>query len=392
MITVEEAKRLMMAEASPRAVVEVPFGKAIQRFLSRDVLAPFDHPLFDNSAVDGYAFAFGEQKRKWSVVGEIPAGEVIDRGLKADECVRIFTGAMLPDGADTVVMQEYVRHGNGMISHSDDRLRQGGNVRLKGEQFGKGDTVLAQGTWLGPEAIGLLMSVGISRIPVHSAPRIAVVVTGSEFTSTEHPRQGHIFSSNDAMLVAALAGMDLQCTVFHAPDEDEALHRVFRSAITDHDVVITTGGVSVGDHDRVRFTLEDLGTRIVFHGVAQKPGKPMLFGRSDEKAVFGLPGNPRAVMVLFWEYVLPYLRALQGSSMPFLEREDLPITGPVDLKGDRAEFRAALVRGGEVTLLRDEGSHMLASLVRANALVYLSQGTHEVRSGERVEVHYLPGR
>jgi molybdopterin molybdotransferase len=236
------------------------------------------------------------------------------------------------------------------------------------------------------------MSVGISRIPVHSAPRIAVVVTGGEFTSTEHPRPGRIFSSNDAMLVAALAGLGLECTMLHAPDEDEALHRVFRSAITDHDVVITTGGVSVGDHDRVRATLEDLGTRIVFHGVSQKPGKPMLFGRSEEKAVFGLPGNPRAVMVLFWEYVLPYLRALQGSSTPFLAKEDLPITAPVHVNGGRAEFRAAEVRRGEVTLLRDEGSHMLASLVRANALVYFPQGTQEVRSGERVEVHYLPGR
>ncbi|MEZ4761124.1 MAG: molybdopterin-binding protein, partial [Flavobacteriales bacterium] len=160
----------------------------------------------------------------------------------------------------------------------------------------------------------------------------------------------------------------------------------------DADLIITTGGVSVGDHDLVRSVLEDLGAEIVVHGVAQKPGKPMLFAMLDGVPVFGLPGNSRAVMVLFWEYVLPFLRKLMGAADPFLRSEHLPLAEGLTVKGNRTEFRAACVREGRVELLRDEGSHMLRSLVEAEALAVIPSDQRDLRPGDRVEVHYLPGR
>ena len=156
------------------------------------------------------------------------------------------------------------------------------------------------------------------------------------------------------------------------------------------DVIITTGGVSVGDHDRVENVLRSMGGTVHFHGVAQKPGKPMLFATLQGKPVFGLPGNPRAVMVLYWEYVLPFLRAMQGTEDPWLPQARLPLTHAVELKGDRAEFRAALLRNGQVMLLPDEGSHMLRSVSAASLLAFFPPEKRTWSEGEPIEVHFLP--
>jgi molybdopterin molybdotransferase len=156
------------------------------------------------------------------------------------------------------------------------------------------------------------------------------------------------------------------------------------------DLVITTGGASVGEHDLMQVVLERAGAVVHFHGVTQKPGKPMLFATLSGKPVFGLPGNPRAVMILFWEFVLPFLRAIQGAEDPWLKSDRMPIAHAVRLKGERSEFRAAQVKGGQVTLLADEGSHMLRSLVEADALAYIPADVRQIATGDTVEVHYLP--
>jgi molybdopterin molybdotransferase len=340
--------------------------------------------------VDGYAFAFDPAIRSWEVVGEVAAGSVMQNALSSGQCARIFTGGMLPAGADTVVMQEFVKRDGQCIDHRDNKLRQGSNVRLRGEQVIQGQEVLAAGKRLSPQAIGLLRSVGVREVNCHRTPRIAVVVTGNEFTDTAAPGPGSIFSSNGDMLQAAIHKEGLSCTLLHAPDDEQILRDTLRNALEDHDLVITTGGVSVGDLDLVRPALEQLDTPIIFHGVAQKPGKPMLLGRRGDALVIGLPGNPRAVLILFWQFVLPAIRAMQGARAPWLRIDHLPIAEGLLLKGDRAEFRAALVGKGEVKLLEDQGSHMLASLLTADALVYFPSSIRTVSQADLVEVHYLP--
>jgi len=387
MIDVAEAKQRVIAAAARMSVERVALIDALERYPAEDVIAPFDHPLFDCSAMDGYAFAHGASE--WNVVGEVAAGDVFPRPLAKGECVRIFTGALMPPGADTVVMQELVQRTGDTITHADGKLKQGGNVRLKGEQLCAGAVVMAKGMKLDASAVGLLASVGVAEVAVAQRPRVAVLISGNEFTEGAVPRPGKIFGSNGVMLQAALRELGIHADVVQVDDDREALISAWKKAAGSHDLIMSTGGVSVGDHDLVRPTLDALGAEILLHGVKQKPGKPMLFAKMEGTPVFGLPGNPRAVMVLFWEYVAPFIRATQAAKEPWMTTDRLPIAQALLVKGDRAEFRAAHVARGTVRLLADEGSHMLRSLAEANALAFIPAEVRELKAGDPVEVHYI---
>lgn len=387
MINVDEAKRRVMANVQVMPAEVVPLIGAWGRFAAQVVAAPFDHPLFDCSAMDGYAFAFGAAE--WKVVGDVPAGDVFPRALAQGECVRIFTGAMLPEGADTVVMQERAQRDGDVMIHADVKLKRGGNVRFKGEQLRFGDVAFPKGMLLDAAAIGLLASVGVQEVQVARKPSVAVLISGNEFSEGAVPQRGKIFGSNGVMLQAALKELDIEADLVQVEDDREALTAAWKKATKKHDLILSTGGVSVGDHDLIRPTLDALGAQIIFHGVKQKPGKPMLFARLGNTPVFGLPGNPRAVMVLFLEYVKPFLRAMQGAGAPQMRSDELPLAHTVSVKGDRAEFRAARVKDGKVELLRDEGSHMLRSMVEANAIAFIPADVRELNSGDMIEVHYI---
>ena len=387
MIHVAEAKQRVIAAALRMPAERVALADSLGRYVSEDVTAPYDHPLFNCSAMDGYAFMFGAAE--WNVVGELAAGDVFPRPLLQGECVRVFTGAMLPRGADTVVMQELAQRSGSTMMHTDTKLKHGGNVRCKGEQLKAGAVVMAKGVMLDASAIGLLASVGIAEVAVAKSPRVAVLITENEFAEGTLPQPGKIFGSNGVMLQAALREMGIEAEIVQVDDDSEALIDAWGTAVKAHDVIISTGGVSVGDHDLVRPTLDGLGAEVIFHGVMQKPGKPMLFAKLDNKPVFGLPGNPRAVLVLFREYVAPFIRAMQGAAEPWMPTDRLPILHAGSMKGDRAEFRAAHVANGSVRLLADEGSHMLRSLTEANAVAYIPSDVRELKAGEPVEVHYF---
>ncbi len=389
MISVEEAKAKLMEAAQRLPSERLALAKAMGRYTAVDVLAAYDHPLFDCSAMDGYAFAFDEGLTQWNVVGEVAAGSAFPRALEKGECVRIFTGGMMPRGSDTVVMQELVQRSGNVIAHSDVKLRRGGNVRLKGEQLRAGETAVVKGFRLNAPAIGLLASVGVREVEVACLPGVGLLVSGDEFIEDGKPAPGKIFSSNGIMLEAALHKAGIEAHTNVVEDEPDELALTVSDLCEVNDVVITTGGVSVGEHDHIPQVLEGIGAEVLFHGVAQKPGKPMLFAVVDGTVVFSLPGNPRAVLVLFLEYVLPVLRAMQGAREPWPRSERLPITKAVMVKGDRAEFRAARVRNGRVELLADEGSHMLRSLLEAEAIAYIPAEQRSIAEGDLVEVHYM---
>lgn len=390
MIGVEEAKRIMMEHVRPLPFTPLVLDLAQDHHLAADVKSLAPHPMFDMSAVDGWALC-GEGP-EWTPVAEIAAGQTMHGTLRSDQCARIFTGAQVPMGTERVLMQEHAVRAASMIQCRNGIPPLGANIRRKGEQFTEGELIARTGERLDPPTIGLIATGGREEVEVSFKPWVAVVRTGNEFIEGGSPREGRIFSSNEWMLFAALR-KEL-CEVdddgaFIAADDDADIETAIKQAV-EADVIITTGGVSVGDHDRVRAVLEKMGARIHFHGVAQKPGKPMLFATLNGKPVFGLPGNPRAVMVLFWEYVLPFLRAMQGAADPWPRTEQVPLAQAVTVKGDRAEFRAARIEGGKVRLLADEGSHMLRSLIDADALAYLPSDKRSWNEGEPMEVHYLP--
>ncbi|MGV3638797.1 MAG: gephyrin-like molybdotransferase Glp [Flavobacteriales bacterium] len=390
MISVQEAIRRVMAQVPDAPVEEVRLADAGGAFLAADVSAPHDHPLFDMSAVDGYAFRFDPAITRRTVVAHAPAGSVQPADCAPGCCVRIFTGAMLPPGTDTVVMQEFTTRDDDAMVHADAKLVRGANVRRQADQVKQGEIILRQGDRLTPAAIGLLASVGVRTVPVKLAPEAGVLVTGDEFMEGESLRPGRIFSSNGVMLEAALRAGHVLCECAHIPDEMKALDAAIEQAALFNEVVISTGGASVGDHDLIHEAVVRAGGTIHFHGVAQKPGKPMLFATVHGRPFFGLPGNPRAVLVLFYMYVLPLLRAMRGARTPGLRCERLPLATGLTVKGERAEFRAGRVRGGQVELLADEGSHMLRSMLEADVIVHLEATARSWQAGEPVEVHHLP--
>ncbi len=391
MISVEEAKRIMMARVWTTMPYDVSPDQAMGFILARDMRAPFAFPLFDMSAVDGYAFC-GEGP-EWKLVGSVAAGEVLGRFLGNSECVRIFTGAHVPTGSSAVVMQEKCRVENGVLKIEGDVPIDGANIRKRAEGWKEGDVLLHGGSMIDAPSAGVIAAAGIRDVTIHASPAVNIVRTGNEFSEDEDElKPGKIFSSNEWMLSAALRKENIWIDdgAFVAGDTEKELMDALKEADNKSEVIITTGGVSVGDHDLMADVLKKLGATIRFHGVAQKPGKPMLFAEWDKTFVFGLPGNPRAVMVLFWEYVLPFLRAMQGAKDPWLKSDHVPLAHDVQVKGDRAEFRAAQANGGKVTLLADEGSHMLRSLIDADALAYIPAEVRMLKANDPIEVHYLP--
>lgn len=388
MISVEEARRIVMEHVPVLPSLFLFPDEVSGYYLADDVVAAYDHPLFDMSAVDGYAVR-GEQP--WKVMGEVAAGEVFSEVLGDGECVRIFTGGQVPTSATAVVMQERCARDGNLVAYSGPHVIAGANIRRQAESISSGELLLTAGALLNPAAIGAVTSVGVHQVEVRQKPLVSILRTGGEFIDAEGLKPGRIFSSNDWMLAAALDehGMLEEQSLFTSGDDLNEMVPMIRTALENTDVLITTGGASVGEHDLVRAALERSGAVVHFHGVAQKPGKPMLFATLDNKPVFALPGNPRAVLVLFHEYVLPFLRSMQGASDPWPRTEQLPLSHGLVVKGDRAEFRAAQVRNGRVTLLTDEGSHMLRSLIEADALAYLPATQRTWKEGDPVEVHYL---
>lgn len=392
MITVEEARRIIMAEVRMAIRDGMFFApeEAVGRIVMEDIFSGEHYPRSDVSAVDGYAV--GSLEGPWTLIGELVAGQVAEAPLRTNEAMRINTGAQIPTNTAAALMQEHCSREGGQVAYVKGVVSSGANIRRKGESVEPGDLLLAKGSVLSPAAIGLLASCGVYKVMVSQDPMVSIIRTGGEFLEAGDTDEGSIHSSNEKMLLAALklTGIDAAENVHLVFDEEEEVSEALLAAVKNTDVVITTGGASVGDHDLLLPVLMKLKATVHFHGVAQKPGKPMFFATLNGKHIFGLPGNPRAALVLYYEYVLPFLLAMRHRAEPFLRSERLPMNSALTVKGERAEFRAASVANGRVELLADEGSHILRTLVVANALAYLPATQREWKTGDLVEVHYLP--
>jgi len=393
-IPISRAQELIAAHVEPLAEELVPLDAADGRFLASRVDAPIDLPSFDNSAMDGFAVRAGDTPGRLSIVGESAAGAPFAGTVGSGQAVTISTGAVLPDGADAVAPIEDVS-ANGEQLEIPAAAVRGAFVRYAAGDIRRGEELLAAGTQIGTAQIGALAAVGLSAVPCHRRPRVAVMATGTELRPAGAELQpGEIFNSNGPMLRAALHSTGaLIEQIAVAADTSEAHIAALGSAL-EHDVVISTGGVSVGAHDLVRDAARHLGVEEVFWRVALRPGKPLSFGVRGDTLVFGLPGNPVSTLVCFELFVRPALNALQGArdAAPALSRGTL--AKAVRRNPERDDFIRVQARGagGLPTLepLRDQQSHQIAITAQADALARIPAGSGELQAG--AEVSFLPLR
>lgn len=393
MITVEEARQKILHHIPLTGQEHIAIEFVQGRILAEEVISPVDYPLFDQTAVDGYAFRYIQQKDSLAlkVQGIIQAGDK-PFDLMEGHAARIFTGAPIPFGADTVVMQEQTEILDNHVKFKLDGIAIGANVRYRGEQTKTGEMALSQNTRLNPASVGLLKSLGIDKVCVRQRPSIGILATGNEFVPEGSvPEPGQIFESNSSMLHSLLhqSGIANIGSRQSGDDKDE-LARNLVEVEKERNIVLITGGVSVGDFDFTPDIIKQAGYDIIFHKVAQKPGKPLLFARKGDQAIFGLPGNPQSVLVAYYEYVYPYMIACMGIENPFLTSIELPVVEGRKSHQNRSEFLPASVGGQSVRLLSAGGSHMLQPYSDANAIAYIPAGNRKIEPGQLVEVHLLP--
>ncbi|TDQ11047.1 molybdopterin molybdotransferase MoeA [Pedobacter metabolipauper] len=391
MITVSEAKQLISECTTPLMPIEVSLKDASGYVLAADIFARYDIPAFRQSSMDGYALIFEDHKKELNLVGEMAAGTPHSFPIKSGETSRIFTGAPLPDGADTVVMQEKISKANGKIILHDVQLRLGSNVRGIGSEVKAGELAMQQGNLLSPAAIGFLAGIGITTVVVFPMPKVAIIVTGKELQQPGLELSlGQVYESNSYSLSAALKGEGIHMVeVMEADDNLEILTNILQSALENSDVVLLTGGVSVGDYDFVIEASTRCGIEQIFHKVKQKPGKPLFFGRKDQKLIFGLPGNPSSVLSCYYNYVLPALKDLSQKQNTVKE-----ITAELSQDHKKPAGLTHFLKGkyehGKATPLNAQESFRLSSFAQANCLILLNEEQQEFNAGDSVTVMLLP--
>jgi molybdopterin molybdotransferase len=404
---VAKARELIASVLTPVTAIErVPVRTALGRVLAEDFVSPVDVPGNDNSAMDGYAVRFADLKPGAETVlkrvGESFAGKPwtgASGALGAGECVRIFTGGVMPKGADTVVMQERASEdANGVKIAAGAVAKAGTNRRFAGEDLKRGQVVFRQGQRVRPAELGMIASLGIGEVSVYRRLRVAFFSTGDELKSVGSPLSaGEIYDSNRYTLYGVLTRLGCEIVDMGViADEPAALERAFATAAQAADVVITSGGVSVGEADFVKQLLDKLG-EVLFWKIAMKPGRPLAYGKIGGAHFFGLPGNPVSVMVTFYEFVRDALLILQGQrGIEPLPMFKVPLSAPIKKVPGRTEFQRGILSadgsgGWTVRTTGDQGSGILSSMSQANCFIVLAPETGNVAAGELVEVQLLEG-
>jgi molybdopterin molybdotransferase len=392
LLTLDAAQALVLERARPLDVERVALSKAAGRFLAEAATALVDLPPFPSSAMDGFAVRSADTPGRLPVVERIAAGSPAARPLNAGEAMGIATGGMVPDGADAVIQHERVVQEDNKIE-VPEAVVSGANVRLVGRDVAAGGVVVPAGMRLGPPQIGALAAAGIAEVACVRRPRVAVLTTGSELRAPgETLGPGEVYEANGVMLAAQLAAEGAAVTQLAAVADDEQEHRRALQQGLDHDVLVTSGGVSVGPHDLVRQVEEELGVEEVFWRVAVRPGKPVAFGVRAGTLVFGLPGNPVSSLVGCELFVRPALRALQGAAEPGPRFAAGRLAAGVErnpARDDLLRARSSVTDDG-VTLRPVSGqeSHMIVRAAEADALVLVPRGHGRVEAGS--VVRYLP--
>jgi molybdopterin molybdotransferase len=415
-LPVAQANQIIEAVAEPVSGIEqLAIREALDRVLAEDVISPIDVPAHDNSAMDGYAFASAElagaaqDEVTLTVIGTTFAGDASALAPAAGEAVRIMTGAVMPAGCDIVIPQEFVQsagdaHGADgavRIRFAADAVRAGDNRRLRGEDLAVGQAALGAGRILKPADIGMLASLGIAEVKVRRRLRVAFFSTGDELRSIGEPLDaGCVYDSNRYTLHGMLRRLNVELLDMGVVrDDPAALEAAFRRACENADAVITSGGVSVGEADHTKAIMAKLGD-VTFWKIAMRPGRPMAFGRIESHGqhalLFGLPGNPVAVMVTFYHFVRAALHRLMGASVPPLPLLRVRSAQAIRKKPGRTEYQRGILGAGtdgrpEVRITGQQGSGVLRSMSEANCFIVLAHEHGSVQAGDEVEVMLFDG-
>lgn len=386
MIQVEEALSIIAAQSCKMPTRKIKVSKALHYILAKAVYSPMDMPPFRQSAMDGYAFKHSESQ-EFKVVSTSQAGDFSNLKLAKNEAVRIFTGAFVPDDLDTVVMQEHVNRVDDIL-HISKMPVCFANVRAKGEQIKKDELVLEKNTLITPAAIGFLAGLGITEIVVFAKPKVAIVVTGNELvTSGKKLPNGKIYESNSIMLKAALGEMGInKVKKIRVRDNFKDTKKILKHCVTTFDIVLVSGGISVGDYDFVKEALLQNGVKELFYKINQKPGKPLFFGKTNQTTVFALPGNPASALTCFFVYVYPALKISMGCSSIHLQKIKRKINTSFENNSGKSLFLKGFYDNETVTVLESQSSAMLNTFATANALIYLPFDSIEIQKNQEVTV------
>ncbi|HYU28557.1 MAG TPA: gephyrin-like molybdotransferase Glp [Gemmatimonadales bacterium] len=394
MMTPAEAARVIVDHVRPLPAERRPLRAALDAVLAEDVASPIDLPPWDNSAMDGYAVRSADlrdSETDLDVIETVPAGQFPSKAIAAGQAIRIFTGAPLPQGADTVIRQEdTAQRANGgtrvTVRNARDAKK---NVRRRGEDIKHGTVVLPAGAALGPAQLGVLASIAVDQPLVHRAPRVAFMGSGDEIVDLDQKREilagTKIASSNSYTLDALIrraAAEPLNLGV--ARDTRDSLREHLRGS-AGADLLVTTAGVSVGEHDLVREVLQELGGELTFWRIGMRPGAPVGFGSLSGVPWIGLPGNPVSTMVTFELFVRPAIRRLQGHALPFRRTVPVIVREAITLGPRLRHYLRAIVEGEEARLTGPQGSGILTSMARANALLIVPADMPAVAAGTELQ-------
>ena len=391
MISVNQAIAIVQSSVEPTSQTEyIDISKAHRYVLRNDIVSEINMPPFRQSAMDGYALCLHDDFT-YKLVGEVKAGDPINPIVKKGECVRIFTGAPVPDTANAVIMQERVSVDEDCIT-IDRAVKSDDNIRPAGEQVKKGQTALKKDTLLTPAAIAFATSLGVTEVSVYKKPSIAILVTGNELIKAGKSLQyGQIYESNAVMLTSALIGVGFnKITNYKVADNYKDTLSLLKEIISNHDMILVSGGISVGDYDFVGKALGALSVTELFYKVKQKPGKPLFFGKKENKIIFALPGNPGAALTCFYIYVQLALQKLSGNAGYTPTKLKAKSKSAFTKKGDRAQFLKASYQLDGVEVLDGQSSSMLHTFATGNALVYVSEECNSIKINDEVEVILLP--
>ncbi len=387
MISVAEARNRIQAHSHTLGPIVLPITQAVGHVLVDDLLSQTDIPSFKQSSMDGYAIRWEERDQTLCIQDELPAGSLRVLKLDLGATIKVFTGGPIPEFADTVVQKEWVEQKEGKIKIQLEKLEFGMHIRMPGSEITQQALALPAGKVITASMVGFIASMGFDALKVYPKPSIAIVITGNELVAPGNPLlPGQVYESNSYALTALLKEQGINhINVFHAKDHLEETAFTLALALVNHDLVLLTGGVSVGDYDFVVQACLQVGVEQVFHRVAQKPGKPIFFGLQGEKLIFGLPGNPASVMSCFRQYVIPAMQLMSGKSL------EEPVMGKLkhsyEKQSNLCFFLKGRVDNGIVSILGGQASYQQHSFVQANCWIELDAHQQIFEQSCMVKLH-----
>jgi molybdopterin molybdotransferase len=389
MITVQEAFSILKNNLPKSNEVVLSLVQARKHVLSQTIYSPINMPPFRQSAMDGFALCFHDALT-YTIIGEIKAGDNQNVRLLPGQAIKIFTGAAVPDSAQGVIQIEKVIAKEAVLQLQEPPSL-GMNIRPIGEQNAVGDLVLQKGALLNASAIGFLAGLGFTTVKVYKKTTVGILVTGNELTKPgETLVYGKVYESNSIMLQSALLDAFYDTIALYEVNDDlENTKNKLQQAFSENDMVLVSGGISVGDYDFVEQALEMLDVETLFYKVKQKPGKPLYAGRLRDKMVFALPGNPAASLTCFYVYVMPTLQKMSGHTINYGQTQTKKLAHDFSVSNARNQFLKAHIVNDEVTILTHQNSSMLNTFSVANALVYVEDGGYELAKGTAVGVYLL---